>query len=199
MYIQVMKPQAPPLLPIFRSDLQARLLAELYLHPERALSLADLSRKTGSPMSTIHREVGRLDEADMVISDRVGNVRLVRANRDLPYFEELSGMLLKSFGPQAVLAEALADIKGIETAYIFGSWAHRYHGEPGSAPGDIDVLVIGNPVPDMIYEACRQAESMLGSAVNPTILSEAEWKTGTGGFIETVREGPLVPIIGEEK
>jgi DNA-binding transcriptional ArsR family regulator len=189
-----MKSRPPALLPIFRSDLQARLLTELYVHADRALSLADLSRITGAPMPTIHREVDRLEGAGLLSSERVGNLRLVRANRGLPYFSELEGLLLKTFGPVSVLDEVLRDISGIRHAYIYGSWARRYRGEVGAPPGDIDLLVVGDPDPDQIYEASRGAEARLRTAVNPTILSEDEFKNSKSGFVETIRGGPLVEV-----
>lgn len=189
-----MKAKAPPLLPIFRSDTQARILAALFLGDSEARSLAQLSRSLGKPMPTVHREVERLEEAGLVRSQRVGNVRLVTAEKDLPYFGELQALLLKTFGPVAVLADALASVAGLEEAHIFGSWARRYHGEPGATPGDIDLLVIGSADPDEIYEACRLAETKLGNAVNPSILSASEWKSPKAGFVSTVRSGPLVPI-----
>jgi hypothetical protein len=62
-----------------------------------------------------------------------------------------------------------------------------YHGEAGAPPADIDALVVGNPDPDQIYEACRKAEERLGTAVNPTILTEEEFKSSQRGFVGTVR------------
>jgi hypothetical protein len=35
-------------------------------------------------------------------------------------------LLLRSFGPRQVLAEELEGIEGVESAYLFGSWAARY-------------------------------------------------------------------------
>lgn len=191
-----MKTKAPPLLPFFRSETQARILAALFLQEDEGMSLADLSRFTGSATPTIHHEVERLQAAGVVTSRRVGNVRLVRANRDLPYFDELHALLLKTYGPVAVVSLAVEDVDGIEEAYIFGSWARRYLGETGAFPGDIDLLVVGEPDPDAVYEACRLAEDRLRSVVNPTILTTAEWKRPRTGFVKTVKKGPKVALLG---
>ena len=191
-----MKTKAPPLLPFFRSETQARILAALFLLEDEGMSLADLSRFTGSATPTIHHEVERLEAAGVVISSRVGNVRLVRANRDVPYFKELHALLLKTYGPVTVLSLGLENIDGIEKAYIFGSWARRYLGETGAFPGDIDLLVVGDPDPEAVYEASRLAENRLRSGVNPTILTPAEWKHPRTGFVKTVKSGPKVALLG---
>lgn len=48
------------------------------------------------------------------------------------------------YGPPARIRAALATIPGVQRAAIFGSWAERWQGTPGSVPGDIDVLVVGD-------------------------------------------------------
>lgn len=125
----------------------------------------------------------------------MGNVRLVRPNRNLPYFEELRTLLLKTYGPVAVLSGPLREIDGVEEAYVFGSWARRYEGEAGLPPGDIDLLLVGDPDPDHVYGACRKAEEHLRNAVNPSILTPAEWRKSRSGLARAVKEGPRVPVI----
>jgi hypothetical protein len=184
-------------LPLFRSPGQARLLAEAFLRaPRRGLRLTELARQAGLALGTAHREVNRLEEAGILRSERSGKERRVRANEDSPFHAELRGLLIKAFGPGTVLAELLTPVRGIEEAFIFGSWARRYGGEPGEPPADIDVLVVGEPDPDQVYEACRTAESRVGLPVNVTILSCSEWELGESGFLRRVRDGARVPLHG---
>lgn len=188
----------PASLPVFRSDGQARLLAEIFLHaPPMGLRLTDLAERVALSAGTAHREVNRLERAGIVRSERVGRERRVFADETSPYHTELRSLLLKAFGPVMVLAEQLAAIDGAAEAFVFGSWARRYDGEPGDPPGDIDLLVIGTAAPDDVYAACRRAERRLGLAVNPTILSEAEWH-GDSGFLRRLRGGALVRVFGAE-
>jgi len=191
-----MRTKAPPLLPLFRSESQARLLTELYLHaPAEGLGLSELAARAGVSVGTAHRELNRLEEAGLVHSVRLRRERLFRANEDSPYHSDLRALLLKAFGPVSVLRPILSGIEGVRFAYVFGSWARRYSGEPGRAPFDLDVLVIGDPRPDEVYSACRRAETELGVEVNPTILSEAEWREKESGFLRHLHRGPLVPIL----
>ncbi len=75
-----MRTQAPALLPIFRSQHQAALLAWLYLRPGEEVTLSDLARRVGVSPGVIHAEVERLVTAGL-ISDRVeGRNRLLQAN-----------------------------------------------------------------------------------------------------------------------
>lgn len=67
-----MRGEAPALLPVFRSQHQAELLTWLYLHPAQEFGLTDLAARLRVPLSTLHREVLRLLEADMVGSRSLG-------------------------------------------------------------------------------------------------------------------------------
>lgn len=190
-----MKTSPPPLLPLFRSSGQARLLAQLFALPQdQGLSLADLGRAAGLAPSRVHREVESLESAGLLTSERVGTARVVRPNVESPYYAELRSLLLKAFGPAAVLEQLLSEVRGVEEASLFGSWASRYLGEPGLAPGDIDLLVVGNVDPGDVYQACRRAEDALGRPVNPTILSWQEWTDRESGFVRAVHEGARLPL-----
>ena len=173
-----------------------RLLGQLFLHPDREQTIADLEQATGIPQQTVSREVNRLLDAGLLDGRRLGRLHLVKPNQTSPYFPELSGLLLKALGPRSVLAERLSDIEGIEDAYIFGSWARRYEGEPGAPPGDIDLVIIGEPDVDEVYEASRNAGAVLGQEVNAVILTPEEWQDRGSGFIREVSSGPLVRVSG---
>ena len=151
---------------------------------------------TGIPQATVSREVARLDEAGLVRSVRRGRLRLVEANDRLPYYPELPSLLLKTIGPAAVLSRELTGVEGIDRAFIFGSWAARYHGTPGPAPNDIDLIVIGEPDLDEIYAACRRAEAEIHLDVNPVVRTKSEWRHRDSGFLADVRKGPTVSVAG---
>lgn len=184
-------------LPIFRSEGQARLLADVLL-AEEWRSLSELARRTGLAPSTVQREVERLQAAGIVVSRRVGNVRQVRADPSSRFHDELRGLVEKAFGPEPVLESELRRVDGIEAAYLFGSWARRLRGRGGGEPpGDIDVLVVGSPDPGDVYSACMRAERNLGIAVDPVVVSPEEWSDASAGaslsgFLAAVRaEEPI--------
>ena len=173
-----------------------RLLGQLFLHPDREQTIADLEQATGIPQQSVSREVNRLLDAGLLDGRRLGRLHLVKPNQGSPYFPELAGLLLKALGPRSVLAERLSGIAGIKDAYIFGSWARRYEGEPSAPPGDIDLVIIGEPDVDEVYEASRNAGAVLGQEVNAVILTPEEWRDCGSGFIREVSSGPLVRVSG---
>ena len=190
-----MRTAAPLLLPLFRSRGQARLLARIFLHRDERLSLNQLAGELSVDPATVQREVERLEEAGILTSERVGRTRLVRPNEDSPFYPELSGLVFKAFGPVPVLKERLTSVAGVEAAFIYGSWASRYSGERGEAPGDIDLLILGRPDRRELARICREAGRELGFELNPTVLSKEDWDSDATGFVRSIKSQPLVPVI----
>jgi DNA-binding transcriptional ArsR family regulator len=190
-----MRTEAPLLAPIFRSDGQARLLAALLLG-NGELSVTDLASRAGLAYPTVHREVARLLEAGILVERSVGRTRLIRANSDSPLTSPLREILVVSAGPAALLAEELGRLAGVESAFLYGSFAARLLGVEGAAPNDIDVMVIGTPDAGEVCEICTRVEAAVHRPVNPTILTTNEL-ADQSGFLGSVRAGSVVPLLGE--
>lgn len=184
---------------IFRTDGQAAVLSALFLDSGVELSLSQLSAVTRMPIASVHDEVERLEQGGLVVSRRIGRNRMVSADLESPISGEIGSIIRKLFGVEPVLKAELLSIRGIEEAFIFGSWAARKNGEPGPTPGDIDVMVIGEVDLDEVYEACRTAEEIAGLPVNPTIFTRTEWDSDRSGFALEVRSGPMIQLVSEQQ
>src|SRR5882757_3032661 len=103
-----MRSEGPALLPVFRSQHQAELLMWLLLHPDQEYGVTDLAERLGVPLSTLHREVVRLDEAGLITSRTLGRNRLLRAGTSHPAAPALTRLLEVTFGPRAVISEEFA-------------------------------------------------------------------------------------------
>lgn len=193
-----MKVQAPSLAPILRSDTQGRLLARLLTDPGRAYNLSELVEWAGSSMPTVQREVRRAEEAGIVTTEKVGPARLVRANPEHPLFGALRQVLLGTYGPPALVAREFEAIDGAEAVLLFGSWAARYLGQPGRAPNDVDVLVIGSPDGDAVDDAAERAERAIGLPVQATVRSASQWTGERDSFIREVKRHPLVVVLADD-
>jgi DNA-binding transcriptional ArsR family regulator len=186
-------------MPVFRSRQQGELLAAVLSSPGEEHSLTDLARRIGAALSTVQREVTRLEVAGVLRSRRVGNVRLVQANRGSPAYEPLAALAERYFGAPAVLREEFARVAHIDQLMIFGSWAARLVGEPGPQPTDIDVLAVGIPDRDDAYAAALRVERRLGRPVNVTIRSAGSWEAAKDGFVRQVKSSPTVDVLAEGK
>lgn len=183
-----------PIARSLRSDGQARLLSVLLLAGAE-LSITDLVERADLAYTTAHREVRRLPDAGILIERQVARTRLIRGNRDGPLTAPLREILTVVSGPVVLLAEEFESIDGIDSAFLYGSFAAR-HGVDGPAPHDIDVMVIRTPDVDAVYEACARVETAVHRQVNPTILTFSEFAADSG-FVDSVGARPTVLVVGE--
>lgn len=177
-------------LPLFRSPEQERLLAELFVFSEGPLTLSELARRAGTSVAGAHKEVERLEASGLVTSKSSGRSRLVEPNRVSPVYQELHGLLTKSMGPEPLLRAALSEINGIETAFIFGSWADPHQ----TAPQDIDLMVIGDPDIGEVYDSVSEVEDEVGRPINVVIRSREEWANAEGAFERAVQRRPKIEL-----
>jgi DNA-binding transcriptional ArsR family regulator len=190
-----MRSAAPALLPVFRSQLQADILAALLLNPGREYSLTDLAHRFGAPLSTVHGEVKRLTEAGLLRRRNVGRSAMVQANSGNRLVEPLAELLFLSWGPLQVIAEEFSGLDGAERVLIFGSWAARYLQRPGPPPHDLDVLVVGPPTRESVYDAADRAQQRLAMPVNPVIRPAEAWREAADPLIQQIRSGPFVMVL----
>jgi hypothetical protein len=70
-------------------------------------------------------------------------------------------------------------------------------GDPGPAPNDVDVLLIGDVDPADGRAAAARATQRLGIEVNVVHRTENEWATDPTGFAEQVKAGPLIDLTDD--
>ena len=189
-----MRSNGPALLPVFRSQHQAELLMWLMLHPDQEFSVSELATRLDVPLSTLHREVVRLDKADLISSRTLGRNRLLRANTSHPAASALTQLLEVTFGPRAVVAEEFA-IPGAEQVLIYGSWAARYAGQAGPPPHDIDVLVVGKVDRADLYEAADRAHARLGVEVNPVVRTAKQWNDPADALVSQIKTSAFTVVL----
>lgn len=181
------------MLPLFRSQTQALVLTRLLLGPGEE-SLTDLATAVGAYKNAVKHEVDRLEAAGLVSSRPVGRSRLVSVSAQEPVRSILLDLVLHTYGPVHVVGEELSGVTGITASFIYGSWAARYAREPGPPPGDIDVLVVGDPDRDDLFEAVGRAATRLGTEVNVHVVTAAAWARPKGAFLAAVKANPLAAV-----
>jgi len=191
-----MRTSAPSLLTLFRSQAELELLGELFVGSGQPRSVSTLARRVGVPVPTAARELARLEEAGIVVARMEGRNKLMSANWELPWALDLVRLLDKTVGPRSLLTEALRGVRGIEEAWIFGSWAARYRGEAGRAVRDIDVLLVGDDIDVLAATgAADDVSERVGLEVNPIYVKPKDWKNpGSESFLARLRERPLVQL-----
>lgn len=175
---------------LFGKAMQA-ILAHLYGRPDEEFYLREIARSTGTSPSSLQRDLAALAHAGIIERTVRGHQVYFRANRACPVFDELRGLVTKTFGVADVLRDALRPLDGrIDAAFIYGSVAR---GEERTE-SDIDLFIIGEVSSGEVIEAFAKAGRRLGREINPTVFPLAE-------FAEKARSRNhfLTTLLGERK
>jgi len=148
------------------------------------------------PVAMIRKELLRLEKEGLFVSTRKGNLVFYSLNRSYPLFDELKSIVLKTVGAVGLLKETMSKIKGVETSFIYGSFA-RSEERAGS---DIDLFIIGEVDEDILVNEIKRVESWLRREVNYLILRRREYKKRKkkgNPFIEEILKGPKIFLFGD--
>lgn len=191
-----MRSSSPPLLPVLRSQSQGRILAAVLLRPDREVTQTDLAHGLDLPLSTVVMEVGRLAEAGIFATRKVGRATLVSANEAGRLTQPLTQLIGMTYGPLPVVAAEFGSL-GADAVVLFGSWAARWQGVSGREPGDVDVLVLGDVSRSQAYRAAQRVEEATGLEVNPVLRPASAWVDDGDPLIGDIKEKPYLIALGE--
>lgn len=175
-----------------------RVLSILLLHPDTALHVRELARRTGSQPGTLNRELAKLAQAGLLLRRQVGNQVQYQANRACPVFTELASLLRKTSGLAGVLADALAPLAlagRVRSALVYGSVAR---GEE-TAGSDVDVLILGDLGLADAVEALHPVQDTLRREINPVVYRPADFSAAVVAGNTWAREvvaQPKLYLIG---
>jgi predicted nucleotidyltransferase len=181
------------------SNVQQRVLALIFGHPERSFYTSEIVRTVQSGTGAVERELSRLQQSGLVTVERIGNQKHYRANRQSPIFEELYGIVQKTAGLTEPLWQSLTPYANkIKIAFVYGSVAKG----TDTAHSDIDLMLIGDDLTYTdLYEGLLKAENTLHRRVNPILLSFEDWKRKTShkdSIIAKIADQPKLFIFGSE-
>lgn len=100
---------APELANLLFGAYRHRVLSLLLLRPGDRFHVRMISRLTGIPAGSLHRELRQLADAGLLVAIRSGNQVLYSANETSPVFHELASMLDKTAGTPPTLHEHAAE------------------------------------------------------------------------------------------
>jgi predicted nucleotidyltransferase len=175
---------------IFGSRIRAKILGWLFTHPDESFFVRQLAMILEEDPTNVSREMAKLEELGILRSKRNGNLKHFQSNRECPFFEELKGLVLKTTGVVGRIRDVLDKVAGIESAFIYGSYAK---GEE-KADSDVDLLIIGDADMDRLESNLEKLEEMLGREINYVLYSMKEFKAK-----RKARDGFLMDVLSSKK
>ena len=176
---------------------QQRVLGLLYGTPDKSFYTNEIMRWADMGRGTIRRELDRLVSAGILSVTPEGNQNHYQAKQDNPVYEELLGIVRKTFGVADAIRQALKLLNGhIQLAFVYGSVAKN----ADTKSSDIDLMLIGENLHyGDVIDVLIPLEESLNRSINPTIFTPEEFASRLdqeSSFLVRVMEQPKLVIKG---
>jgi predicted nucleotidyltransferase len=166
------------------------------MNPDKSFYLRELSRELKIPYGMLYKEEKNLVSLGVVNEEKRGKVTLVSANKNLPYFVELKGLIIKTVGLGDLLRSVFSELKGVEYALVYGSFASG--DESGSS--DADLLIIGDVPEEKILDVTTQVEKDVAREINYILWSDEEFRRRIRErhhLLKDIATKPVIMLVGE--
>lgn len=139
---------------IFKSKSRSALLRIFFLNNEKDFYIRELARMVGTSAGNTQKELLKLEKEGILKSTKKANLRFFSLDNSYPLHEELKRMVEKTLGIEHELKKALKSIKGLEFAFVFGSYVK---GDFKNL-SDVDLFVIGDMDEDDLITKIQNVE-----------------------------------------
>jgi predicted nucleotidyltransferase len=163
----------------------ARLVRYFAVNPESAPHVRALERITGLSPASLKNELDRLLILELLLRRNDGNRVRYCVNDENPLWAQFRALVRQLSTPADVLPYALAEVDGVEGAFIFGSFARGSEREES----DVDVMVLGDQIDaPSLSQHVIEASVLLGREVNVVQATPAEFRSGNKFYRNVARE-----------
>jgi predicted nucleotidyltransferase len=111
--------------------------------------------------------LNRLEEAEMLHSEVVGNKKYFFANKEHPLFNDVKSIVHKYIGLDKIIEEVVERLGDVKQVYLTGDWAKGKESEV------IDLCIIGSKLNrHYLLELIEKTEGLIGKKIKYLIYEE---------------------------
>ena len=180
---------------LFSSKIRIKLLNIFLGSPNARFYIRLLEREIKEEAKNVSRELRNLETLGLFMSEKQGNLKYYSVKEDFFLYPELKAIIFKTTGVQGLVKESLNTLEGIETAFIYGSYATGKETERS----DVDIIIIGTPNMNKLNEIINGLEEKLNREINYICFERKEFedrKEKRDSFITDVLAGEKIALIG---
>lgn len=176
---------------------QQSLLILFISNPDQEYHLHEIGRLLGKKPGVFQKALNSIEKEGILKSRIRGNQRLVSLNKEYPLLREITKIIQKTVGVEALLKEMIVRETDVQTAYIFGSYAK----DKMRSDSDIDLILVGEiKAEDSVLEAIGKIEKKIQREINPKFYSVTEYarkKKQKDPFLKEVMSNAYIILKGQ--
>ncbi|MCP5145669.1 MAG: winged helix-turn-helix transcriptional regulator [Gammaproteobacteria bacterium] len=161
-----------PLMDLLFGDYRQSCMALLLLHEDTAYHVREISRLTGVPAGSLHRELQLLANAGLLLRTTIGNLVRYQADVNNPVYPQLRDLFSKTLGLPEVVRRGLLPLqKRIEIAFMPDT-AAEFHAVSREA---LELVVIGTVSPRSVASTVRPLANYLGRDIESRVMTREDF------------------------
>lgn len=181
---------------IITSEARIKILIELFAETNKDLYVRELTRRVGTEINAVRRELKRLTDAGLIKKEKRGNRLYYLLKKDYPFYYELLSMVSKETGIGKLILTNASKLGKVKLALLSAEYAEGREAESQQ----LDLLLVGDVDLNALEEIVQQVRVRTSRDVNFTILSEMEYsnlKARRELFLLSFLIAPNILLIGD--
>lgn len=179
------------------SSTRAELLSLFFNNPDEKFYLREIARHINKDAAGIKRELDTLVKIGLLGVEKRGVQKYYFADKNSPIFSEMKGLIFKTTGIQGSIKAVLSRLKGVQAAFIYGSYAKGAEKEDSN----INLMVIGQVNITELNDVVMGLEEKMKREIDYLAFDEQEYrkrKDAKDPFIREIVKGKKIFLLGKE-
>lgn len=177
-----------------KSKITQKILNLFFLNGKERFYVNELADKIKEDPGNVYRKLIELKKEGILLDNFQGKERYFFLNKRYPFLKEYRKLILKGIGFEKILKDRLKKIKGINSIYIFGSYAENKL----SSESDIDILIVGDFDGLKLQKIITEIQKSTDREINLIELTEKEFiekKKNKDALLEDIFSKKYIKII----
>lgn len=154
---------------LITSKTRIKLLLKFFLNPGNSAYLRGLETEFGESSNAIRLELNRLEAANMLLSEMIGNKRLFKVNQQHPLYGEINSIIKKFIGLDVIVDKIAGRMGNLQAVYLTGDLAK------GIESDILDIIFIGEIDQKYLINLIGKTEKLIHKKIRYLIYNKDEF------------------------
>ncbi len=182
----------------FTSRVRLKIMTLFYTHPQELFHMREIARTIDEQINAVRRELISMEKTEFLLSKKDGIKKYFMLNPDFPYYNELRGIVMKSYGLGYQVFKNRKGLGNIKFAVL----THTYLSHEKSDSNNLDMLIVGEPDLQVLEEAVKEAQQSESKEIFYSVISEKELdmrKKRKDSLVYSMTVLPRSMVIGSDE
>ena len=176
---------------------RAELLSLFFTNPDKSFYMQEIGRILNKKPGVFQRALNNMASEGILVSEYRANSRYFTVNKNNPIYKELKSIIFKTIGISGSIKQELEELKNLELAFIYGSFAKNKE----NYLSDIDIVIIGGLDEEILINKLDSLEKKLQREINYKIYSYKNLNKEISEkepFIINILKDKKIMLVGSE-